>query len=99
MLPPPPTDPAPPARAPRRPVLRSRLFRRLADVAAQTHGRLLILGVVLLFLAGVLTLVSYLLRDPRTGAFHVYWLFLWTGLAALAAGAIWRWRAKRRGLK
>lgn len=99
MLPPPPPDPAPPERAPRPPVLRSRLFRRLADVAAETHGRLLLLGFTLLVLGGALTLVSYLFRDSRTGQFHVYWLFLWTGLASLAAGAIWRWRAKRRGLK
>ena len=72
-----------------------RLFARLADWALEPHGRLLMMGAALILIGAVASLIAYLFREPRTGRFHVWWLFLGTGAVCLIVGVLWRMCRRR----
>lgn len=76
------------------------VVRVLMDWAAEPYGKLLLMGVSLLFIGGVLTFGSWLARENETDKVHVWFAFFFVGAACLVFGILaWIWKALRRDRK
>ena len=66
----------------------------LLNSAGTTHGKLLLMGLCLLFIGGCLTLGSYMLRGSGSGEFHIWTKFLALGAGCLVGSAlVYAWGA------
>ncbi|MBI3830189.1 MAG: hypothetical protein HY291_11770 [Planctomycetes bacterium] len=75
------------------------VVRVLLDWSAETHGKLLLMGLSLFFIGGVLTFSSWLVRE-KDNEFHVWISFFFVGAACLVFGILaWIWKALRRDRK
>ena len=72
-------------------------LKLLLDWSVEAYGRLLLMGICLLFIGGVLTLGSYLTREDGSNDYYVWKSFLFMGVACGAGGLLcWIWKKLRK---